>query len=179
MKILTLLSTVEAAFISLKVGLCENYALAEKNDLTLRFERQCSTHSVHKITLNEGIKTEFYQLPNEIEMDELHKLTLEWHGKSALCLTDLILLADDSKIQLLESFPRDNRKSRRAWFAPNCVDNSTWQRGLVTESSNQQPELYRETCSKIRFFHFVRFSLQLCEPSMLRKGFHRTFRLQL
>ena len=170
MKILAFLATVEAAFISLKIGLCENYNLAETNELTLRFERQCSTHSDHKVTLQQGIKTEFYQLPDHIRMEELHKLNLEWHGNSALCLTDLILLASDSKIQLLESFPRDGRKNRRAWFAPDCNDKSSWSRGLagISDGDKGQPELYHETCSKTRFFHFVRFQLQLCEPSMLR-----------
>ena len=164
------LATIEAAFISLKIGLCEHYNLAESNELTLRFERQCSTHSEYKVKLNEGIKTEFYQLPGQIEMEELHKLSIEWSGNSALCLTDLILQASDSKIQLLESFPRDSRESRRAWFASDCASKSSWSRGaIITEKEPvKSPELYRETCSKRRFFHFVRFSLQLCEPSMLR-----------
>ena len=58
------------------------------------------------------MKTEFFELNTPIPMENLHKMVLQWHGRSALCFTDLILLADNSKIQLLESFPRDKNLVR-------------------------------------------------------------------
>ena len=105
-------------------------------------------------------------------MAQLHKMVLEWHCTQALCFTDIILLGENSKIQLLESFPRGKDSSRRAWFAEQCSED-TWRRGLYSErnqvpTSSSMPPLFTETCARRRYFHFVRFSLELCEESLVR-----------
>ena len=80
--------------------------------VSVEFQSQCNGSIYQDLILDRGMKTEFFELNTPIPMENLHKMVLQWHGRSALCFTDLILLADNSKIQLLESFPRDKNLAR-------------------------------------------------------------------
>ena len=80
--------------------------------VSVEFQSQCNGSIYQDLILDRGMKTEFFELNSPIPMENLHKMVLQWHGRSALCFTDLILLADNSKIQLLESFPRDKNLVR-------------------------------------------------------------------
>ena len=98
--------------ISIKIGLCEDFSLVEESKVSVEFQSQCNGSIYQDLILDRGMKTEFFELNTPIPMENLHKMVLQWHGRSALCFTDLILLADNSKIQLLESFPRDKNLVR-------------------------------------------------------------------
>lgn len=97
---------------SIKIGLCEDFSLVEESKVSVEFQSQCNGSIYQDLILDRGMKTEFFELNTPIPMENLHKMVLQWHGRSALCFTDLILLADNSKIQLLESFPRDKNLAR-------------------------------------------------------------------
>ena len=97
---------------SIKIGLCEDFSLVEESKVSVEFQSQCNGSIYQDLILDRGMKTEFFELNTPIPMENLHKMVLQWHGRSALCFTDLILLADNSKIQLLESFPRDKNLVR-------------------------------------------------------------------
>ena len=53
-----ILSGISArSFLSVKVGLCEDTAMAEENQLILRFEKQCSEYDEQKLVLSKGIES--------------------------------------------------------------------------------------------------------------------------
>lgn len=158
--------TICLSFNELKFKSCRNIESDSSGFFEVNFYSHCGNIGTKNVPLQALFDFETVKLL-PLQMDSLHTLTIQWKGANPICLNDLILQGDSSKIQLLENFPRDDNLERRAWFSNSCI---VYDDRMKTKKKEQ---LFEETCAVKRYFHFMRFQINLCEESLVCRFYFR------